>query len=86
MRRFPPVKPRNPDGSWGKHWLPRAQQAQFRKQLLDLEGHRCFYCGATNKPLQAHHETRTTGHMACQSCHNRLTQANQFNGDPPPAA
>jgi hypothetical protein len=52
--------------------------------LLEREGHRCWYCGTTNKPLQAHHETRTTGHMACQGCHNRETQANQLNGDPPP--
>ncbi len=86
MRHFPPRKPPNPDGSWGRHWLPRGEQAAFRKRLLDAEGKRCWYCGATSKPLQAHHITRDAGHMACQSCHNRETQANQLNGNPPPIA
>jgi hypothetical protein len=44
----------------------------------------CADCGTRGKPLQAHHETRTTGRLLCQSCHNRETQANAFNGSPPP--
>jgi predicted SprT family Zn-dependent metalloprotease len=68
----------------GRHGLPRAEQAKFRKALLAAEGHRCFYCGATHKPVQAHHITRTAGHMVCQSCHNQLTEENQLRGNPPP--
>jgi hypothetical protein len=84
VRHYPARKPRAADGSWGRHWLPRGEQAKFRKALLEAEGPRCWYCGATDKPLQAHHTSRHEGHMACQGCHNRETQANQLNGNPPP--
>jgi hypothetical protein len=66
--------------------LPRAEQARFRKALLEQAGPNpaCADCGVRGKRLQAHHETQTTGRLLCQGCHNRRTQANQFNGNPPP--
>ena len=86
VKHYPPKKPRSPDGSWGRHWLPRGEQAKFRAALLELAGPNpaCADCGRTGVKLQAHHVTRTSGRLLCQSCHNRETQENQFNGNPPP--
>jgi hypothetical protein len=66
--------------------LNRADQAKFRAMLLARDPHVCAVCGRAGVPLQAHHITVTDGVLLCQGCHNRETQANQFNGDPPPAA
>jgi len=47
----------------------RQTQHRFRSQLLEQQGHRCQRCGATDVPLQAHHDSETTGRMLCRPCH-----------------
>jgi hypothetical protein len=83
-RHYPPRAPKGEGTGWGRHWLSRNEQRKFREALLTVEGHRCFYCGAMGVPVEAHHETVTTGHMACRPCHRRLTEENQLRGNPPP--
>jgi 5-methylcytosine-specific restriction endonuclease McrA len=71
MRHYPPIKPANPAGH-RSHWRNRAQQAAFRRMLLERTGHQCQRCGVTDQPLQAHHTTADDGMLVCVPCHKAI--------------
>jgi 5-methylcytosine-specific restriction endonuclease McrA len=71
MRHYPPKTPRNPSGAWSPT-RDRAEQAAFRRMLINRTGPSCQACGATNIPLQAHHTTPTDGMLLCRPCHKAV--------------
>lgn len=76
IRHYPPRRPKaakNPSG-WGGT-RDRAEQARFRRMLIERDGFRCWTCGVapTNAdPLQAHHVTDTDGRLLCREHHRAV--------------
>lgn len=66
--------PRDKNASWSKD-RDHAQQARFRAQVLERDGHRCVRCGSTWK-LVAHHDkpgyTPDCGRTLCGRCHGEV--------------
>ncbi len=71
MRHYPPRAPRTGNTSWNGT-RDRAEQARFRKRLIQRDGPMCRRCQAFGVPLQAHHVTATDGVMLCQPCHKAV--------------
>ena len=68
MRRYPPRKPAPGTSGWSGR--DRAAQRAFRRQVIaDAGGTYCQECGAVGVPVQAHHDTQTSGRLLCDACH-----------------
>jgi hypothetical protein len=76
--RCPICQPEPPAGRNAQGWptRDRAEQARFRRRVLEAAGYTCTRCGLhdpTGKALDAHHLTPTTGQCLCNrfgnGCH-----------------
>ena len=86
---LPATEAAKPDGSWGSSLAPTRRASslpQGAARAGRAEPGVCGYCGRRGVPLQAHHETRTTGRLACQRCHNARDAGQPTQRQPATAA